>query len=65
MRVRTALGILAQMRDEGHIDPDLYEIFVGQKIYLRYAARWLDPEQIDEDLLDEAAVHLLEGVSEN
>jgi HD-GYP domain-containing protein (c-di-GMP phosphodiesterase class II)/HAMP domain-containing protein len=62
MRVGTALEILARMRDEGHIDPDLYEVFVGEKVHLRYAARWLDPEQIDEDLLDEAARTLLEGV---
>ena len=32
----------------GHIDPDLFDIFVRKKVYLRYAAQFLDPEQIDE-----------------
>lgn len=64
MRVRTALDILGRMKDEGHIDPDLFDVFVGQKVYLRYAAHWLDPEQIDEDLLDEAALAMLQSVRE-
>jgi HD-GYP domain-containing protein (c-di-GMP phosphodiesterase class II)/HAMP domain-containing protein len=41
------LEILASMRDAGHIDPDLYELFVEEKVYLRYAAGHLSPEQID------------------
>jgi HD-GYP domain-containing protein (c-di-GMP phosphodiesterase class II)/HAMP domain-containing protein len=61
MRVQTALDILGSMKDEGHIDADLFDVFVREKIYLRYAARWLDPEQIDEDLLDEAALDLIEN----
>jgi HD-GYP domain-containing protein (c-di-GMP phosphodiesterase class II) len=64
MRVRTALDILGRMKDEGHIDPDLFDVFVGQKVYLRYAAHWLDPEQIDEDLLDESALAMLQSVRE-
>src|SRR5262245_9657862 len=53
MSLRQALAILAEMRDEGHIDSDLYELFVREKIHLRYAAEYLDPEQIDEDLISE------------
>jgi len=41
------LGILERMRDEGHIDPGLYELFVREKLYLRYAAEHLAPDQID------------------
>jgi hypothetical protein len=41
------LAILAAMRDEGSLDADLYDLFVTQKVYLRYAAEHLAPEQID------------------
>jgi len=48
MRLSQALKILANMAEEGHIDPDLFEIFVSQKVYLRYAEKNLRPEQIDD-----------------
>ncbi|MFZ2853840.1 MAG: HD domain-containing phosphohydrolase [Rhodocyclaceae bacterium] len=48
MKLSQALRILGRMRDEGHIDPDLFEIFVGQKVYLEYAEQYLDPAQIDD-----------------
>lgn len=41
------LEILESMRHEGHIDPDLHDLFVAEKVYLRYAADHLSPEQID------------------
>ena len=43
-----ALTILGRMRLEGHIDPDLFDVFVREKVYLRYAESFLDPAQIDE-----------------
>jgi HD-GYP domain-containing protein (c-di-GMP phosphodiesterase class II) len=61
LTVKTVLGILSRMRDEGHIDPDVFDVFVREKVHLRYAAQWLDPEQIDEELLDEAALALIES----
>ena len=30
-----------------YIDPDLFDVFIRQKVYLRYAEQFLDPEQID------------------
>nr|WP_232788408.1 HD domain-containing phosphohydrolase [Macromonas nakdongensis] len=42
-----ALRIMARMRDERHIDPDLFEIFVCEGVYLSYAQRFLQPGQID------------------
>ena len=36
------------MKLDNHIDPDVFDIFVRQKVYLRYAEKFLDPEQIDE-----------------
>jgi HD-GYP domain-containing protein (c-di-GMP phosphodiesterase class II) len=41
------LAIMARMAEEGHIDRDIYAVFVGQGIHLEYARRFLLPEQID------------------
>lgn len=42
-----ALSIMARMSRTGHIDPDLFEIFVREAVYLEYAHKYLDPAQID------------------
>jgi len=49
-----SLDILGRFKLNGHIDPDLFDVFVRQKVYLKYAERFLDPEQIDE--VDEANI---------
>ena len=49
-----SLEILGKFKLNGHIDPDLFDVFVGQKVYLKYAEKFLDPEQIDE--VDEKAI---------
>jgi HD-GYP domain-containing protein (c-di-GMP phosphodiesterase class II) len=59
MSLGRALSILESMRDEGHIDGDLFEVFVRSKVYLRYAAEYLDPEQIDDELIDEVTRSML------
>jgi hypothetical protein len=43
-----ALNILGRMKLTGHIDPDLFDVFVREKVYLRYADQFLDPAQIDD-----------------
>jgi HD-GYP domain-containing protein (c-di-GMP phosphodiesterase class II) len=43
-----SLYILGKLKEEGHVDPDLFDVFVRRKVYLRYAEQFLDPEQIDE-----------------
>jgi HD-GYP domain-containing protein (c-di-GMP phosphodiesterase class II) len=48
------LQILGNMKLNNHIDPDLFDLFVSQKVYLRYANEYLDPEQIDE--VDESKI---------
>ena len=42
------LQILGNMKLNGHIDPDLFDLFVSEKVYMRYANEYLDPDQIDE-----------------
>ena len=43
-----AMRILGFMKNDAHIDTELFEVFVKEKIYLKYAEEFLDPEQIDE-----------------
>lgn len=42
-----ALAIMARMRDEAHIDPDLFELFLEAGVYRDFAAACLPLEQID------------------
>jgi HD-GYP domain-containing protein (c-di-GMP phosphodiesterase class II) len=43
-----SLAILGKMKQTGHIDPDLFDVFMWEKIYEKYARQCLDPDQIDE-----------------
>ena len=54
MKLSQAMSILANFRRNQHIDPDLFEVFVREKVYLAYAEKFLEPHQIDE--VDEAAL---------
>lgn len=47
MPLSQALSIMGKMRLEGHIDPDLFDVFIQQQVYLEYAKEHLKPEQID------------------
>jgi len=49
-----SLQILGKMRLGGHVDPDLFDVFVRRKVYRRYAELFLDKEQIDE--VDESKI---------
>ena len=53
MPMSQALSILGRMKLEDHIDPDLFNIFMWEKVYQRYADDFLTPEQCDDfDLND-------------
>ena len=43
-----SLTILGKFKLGGHIDPDLFDVFISEKVYLDYARKFLSPEQIDE-----------------
>lgn len=49
-----ALQILGGFCQRNHIDPDLFDVFVRQKVYLSYASKFMDPSQID--VVDELAI---------
>lgn len=42
-----SLTILGRFKLNGHIDPDLFDVFMWEKVYEKYAKEFLDPEQID------------------
>ncbi|MGZ8159970.1 MAG: HD domain-containing phosphohydrolase [Methylobacter sp.] len=48
-KLSEALFILKKMKEERHIDPDLYDAFIEQKIYKKYADKFLDDFQNDVD----------------
>jgi HD-GYP domain-containing protein (c-di-GMP phosphodiesterase class II) len=52
--ISDSLAILGKMSETGHVDPDLFDVFVREKVYLRYAKEFLDPHQIDE--VDESRI---------
>lgn len=42
-----SLNILGNFALNGHIDPDLFQVFVKDKVYLQYAQKFMDSAQID------------------
>jgi len=47
-KLSTCLKILGKMKQESHIDPDIFDVFVREKVYLQYAKEFLTEDQIDE-----------------
>jgi hypothetical protein len=43
-----SLSILGKFKLNGHIDPDLFDVFLEKKVYLKYAEQFLDSEQVDD-----------------
>ena len=43
-----SLSILGKFKLGGHIDPDLFDIFMWEKVYLKYAEQCMDKEQVDD-----------------
>ncbi len=41
------IAILGRMKQEKSIDPDLFDVFIREGVYLDYAERYLDPRQND------------------
>jgi HD-GYP domain-containing protein (c-di-GMP phosphodiesterase class II) len=48
MKISQAIDIMKKFSQGGHIDPDLFEVFLREGVYRRYAEAFLDPAQIDE-----------------
>lgn len=47
MKISQSLSILQRMKQQNHIDPDLYELFLKSRVWEKYARNYLRPEQLD------------------
>lgn len=47
-KLSECLKIMGFMKQDAHIDPDIFDIFIENRVYMEYAEEFLDPEQIDE-----------------
>lgn len=47
MKVSKALEIMVRFKKSGHIDPDLFDVFMREGVYRRYAQQFLDADQYD------------------
>ena len=47
MGLTQSLSILGRMKLDNHVDPDLFEVFLRERVYRDYAERYLDAQQID------------------
>jgi HD-GYP domain-containing protein (c-di-GMP phosphodiesterase class II) len=48
MPLSQSLKILGQMKLDNHVDADLFDVFINEKIYLEYARKYLSEDKIDE-----------------
>jgi HD-GYP domain-containing protein (c-di-GMP phosphodiesterase class II) len=53
-KLSESLHILGRFALNGHIDPDLFDIFVRNRVYLQFAHKNMDAHQIDE--VDESKI---------
>ncbi len=53
-KLSESMKIIARMKEDNHLDPDLVDFFVTSKTYLEFAKKFLSPELIDK--VDEAAI---------
>ena len=53
-KLSECLRIMGRMKQDQHIDPDIFDVFIRERVYLDYAEEFLDPEQIDE--IDESLI---------
>lgn len=47
-KLSEVLLIMQHMKNTGHIDPDLYKVFITNKVYMDYAEQYISPDQIDD-----------------
>ena len=47
MKISMALGILKRMKQDKHIDPDLFDLFIRSRVWEKYAKDALLPDQLD------------------
>lgn len=53
MSLSESLKIMGQMKVDNHIDGDLFDVFMHERVYLAYANEYLRAEQIDDVNFDD------------
>ncbi len=53
-KLSEAMRIMGFMKRDNHLDPELFDLFVTNRVYLEFARKYLDSSLIDE--VDEAAL---------
>ncbi len=53
-KLSEAVRIMGFMTQDGHFDPELFDVFIREGVYRDYARHFMHPEAIDE--VDEAAI---------
>ncbi len=48
MSLSETLVIMGRMKQSHHIDADLFDVFVRERVYARYAEQYLEPREIDD-----------------
>ncbi len=52
-KLSSCLKIMSSMRNDGHICPDLFELLVKSGLYLEYARKYMQNEQIDDIIIED------------
>jgi HD-GYP domain-containing protein (c-di-GMP phosphodiesterase class II) len=47
MPLSQSIAIMTRMKAEGHIDPDLFDVFIKHGLHITYAKQYLTQEQLD------------------
>jgi hypothetical protein len=54
------LHTLEKFGQNGHLNPDLFDVFIRDKVYMRFAGRFVDVRKIDDiddiDDIDESQI---------
>ena len=48
-KLSQAIKIMGFMKKDKHIDPDIHDLFLNSGLYIEYAKKEMNPEQIDEE----------------
>lgn len=52
-KLSTCLKIMSFMRNDGHICPDLFELFLRSGLHVTYAEKYMKEEQVDEVCIED------------
>lgn len=52
-KLSEVLRIMQQMKNNGHLDPDLYSVLINRGVCQEYAESYMRPEQIDDINIDD------------